>query len=267
MAQDRVGFLDFARLVIDALEAADVTYLIGGRGCSMGLMRRFIREVSPFLFFIGLVLLIFALGFAIVGGVSIALGHVLMRFFPFSLFEATILSFVFAAVAVYLVVRIVAAIAPPFHSTELTEADSEDEDTIRDYTLIPTSRFYSTNRERTWEAWLRADLANDIYVAFQDEPRAVSNLNQSQAQELVIRLSDLAIAILKRKSSGSRRLAITVSALRRELRKSGQQAYDDDILLLALEAINMNFDFHYPILIDLIRRKSWNEPSGAPADN
>ncbi len=30
MAQDRIGFLDFARLVIDALEAAGVTYLIGG---------------------------------------------------------------------------------------------------------------------------------------------------------------------------------------------------------------------------------------------
>lgn len=30
MTHDRIGFLDFARLVIDALEATDVTYLIGG---------------------------------------------------------------------------------------------------------------------------------------------------------------------------------------------------------------------------------------------
>jgi hypothetical protein len=30
MAQDRNGFLDFTRLVIDALEACEVTYLIGG---------------------------------------------------------------------------------------------------------------------------------------------------------------------------------------------------------------------------------------------
>jgi hypothetical protein len=30
MAQDRIGFLDFARLVIDALETTGVTYLIGG---------------------------------------------------------------------------------------------------------------------------------------------------------------------------------------------------------------------------------------------
>ena len=30
MTHNRIGFLDFARLVIDALEAADVTYLIGG---------------------------------------------------------------------------------------------------------------------------------------------------------------------------------------------------------------------------------------------
>jgi hypothetical protein len=30
MTHDRIGFLDFARLVIDALEATDLTYLIGG---------------------------------------------------------------------------------------------------------------------------------------------------------------------------------------------------------------------------------------------
>ena len=30
MTHDRIGFLDFARLVIDALEATNVTYLIGG---------------------------------------------------------------------------------------------------------------------------------------------------------------------------------------------------------------------------------------------
>jgi hypothetical protein len=30
MTQERVGFLDFARLVIDALDAAGITYLVGG---------------------------------------------------------------------------------------------------------------------------------------------------------------------------------------------------------------------------------------------
>lgn len=30
MAEARIGFLDFARLVIDALEAAEITYLVGG---------------------------------------------------------------------------------------------------------------------------------------------------------------------------------------------------------------------------------------------
>ncbi len=229
-------------------------------------MRKRIGSFAPLLI-VGLVLLVvFCLGFVIVGGVAIAAGHLLMRLYPFSLFEATILTLVIAAVTVNVMTRLIGMLIPSDLSPLPAESRADDEELpVALYKRIPTSRFYQTESEKTWETWLRAEIANDIYMLFQDEPHTVSNLDDSQMQELSIHLSVSAIAIVKRKTN-VRRLAISMSNLKQELTKQGQRAYDHSIMQLALEAINLNLNHYAPILLNVIRTRGWNEPADVPED-
>jgi len=229
-------------------------------------MRKRIGSFHPLVIFILVLLAVFCLGFVIIGGVAIALGHLLMRLYPFSLFEATLLILVIAAVTVNVLTRLIGMLIPPDLTPSRVGSQADDEELLVDfYKRIPTSRFYQTESEKTWEAWLRAEIANDIYMEFQDEPHAVSNLDDSQAQELSIRLSDLAISIVKRKTS-ARRLAISMSNLKQELTKQGQRTYDHSIMTLALGAINLNLTHYSPVLINIIRTRGWNEPADVPED-
>ncbi len=140
-----------------------------------------------------------------------------------------------------------------------TQAEEE-----RDYKQIATARFYKSDDDRTWNSWLRREIANDIYVGFQDEPRAVSNMNDTQVQELALRLSDLALAILKRKTPRARDLNVTLNALKRELQRVGQRAYDDKILQLAVNAINLNMDYYENDIFEVIRTQAWDELADVP---
>ncbi|MCB0075602.1 MAG: hypothetical protein KDE20_29310, partial [Caldilineaceae bacterium] len=103
-----------------------------------------------------------------------------------------------------------------------------------------------------------------IYAEFQEAPSSISHLNPSQAQELAIRLSEAGLNIIKRKTGRARRLSINLNDLRRELNRMGQKAYDDDILQMALAAINMNLNFFSNDLRDVIRGQKWEELAEIP---
>ena len=229
-------------------------------------MREFISAISPILLLVLIFLVVFGLGFAIVGGLAIALGHLLMRFSSFSLFEATLLSVLFAAITISLIVGVIRALTPSGPSSWFAADDNDGKALDEIYDRIPTSRFYKTPSDMTWEAWLRSEIANDIYMEFQEDGNAVSYLNVSQAQELAIRLSGLAISILKRKKASSNNLAISKAALRQELTRTKQKPYGDRIMELALDAINMNVDYYNSDLVEIIRGKKWNELADPPAD-
>lgn len=229
-------------------------------------MKQFFRSLAPVLLLTLILLLIFIAGFTFTGGVALLFGGLLRLFLPFTLFEATLLSTLFAAVTVYWFGRVLLAIAPSdLWKQPVPEQIEIDEE--RNYQTIAKSRFYQQAEERTWEAWLRAEIANDIYVEFQDAPDAVTHLNDTQAQEQAIRLADTAINILKRRTSRARQLAVTLTDFQRELQRIGQRAYNDEVLHLVLAATNMNLHYYANILKNVIYNRSWSEPATIPEEN
>lgn len=229
-------------------------------------MKHFFRSFVPVLLLILCLVLIFLIGFTFTGGVALLFGGLLKTFLPFTLFEATILSTLFAAVTVYWFSRILTAVAPP-EVWQQPVSEQREEDEERNYQTIAKSRFYREAEERTWEAWLRAELANDIYVEFQDAPDTVNNLSDPQAQEMSIRLADAAINILKRRTNRARRLAVTLADFQRELQRIGQRAYNDEMLNLVLSATNMNLHYYANILKNVIYNRRWNEPATVPEES
>ncbi len=86
-------------------------------------------------------------------------------------------------------------------------------------------------------------------------------MGEQQLQELAMTLADVAIALLKAKTARTKQLKVTLSTLKRQMTKMGQRPYDDDILRLAVSAINEDLDYHYDDIMDVIRSKRWEQPS------
>ena len=70
--------------------------------------------------------------------------------------------------------------------------------------------------------------------------------------------------IIKRKTGRARRLTVSLNDLRRELNRMGQRAYEDEILTMALAAINMNLNFFSDPLRDVIREQKWEQLAEVP---
>jgi hypothetical protein len=184
------------------------------------------------------------------------IGWILTLFLPFTLFEGTLLGLI-ASVIVGTFWNTILNIIPPFEREDYEDFDEEDED---DYDTIPPSRFFKTNKEQTWEAWLRFTIANRVYIEFQDWPQPVSMMSSKQQQELAIRLADITLSLLKAKTARAKQLRVTMNTLKREMGKLGQRPYDNDILRLAIGAINEELDYHHEEIIAIIHEKSWNKP-------
>lgn len=222
--------------------------------------------------------LLFLLSFSGMALLVWQMARLLMLLFPFSLYEAMLLSTFFTSFGAYVVWRFSGL------TDTLTEAQEEagrvsrrmgqgprtDREHVEEllasgdferegYKFIPTERFYGADSKRTWEKWLTKEIANDIYAEFQSKPSIVPNSNDTQLQELAIRLAEFGISILKRKTTRARKLTITKSQLVREIEKSGQRAYDDMIIRLAVSAQNMNIDYYYDALIEVVHKKRWKQ--------
>lgn len=201
------------------------------------------------------ILLAVLLSIALVLGFALGIGWVLTRFLPFTLFEGTLLGLI-ASVMVGTFWNTILNVITPFDGSD-EEFDDEDDD---DYDTIPSSRFFKTDQEKTWEAWLRYTIANRVYVEFQDWPQPVSMIGNKQQQELAIRLADMTLSLLKAKTARAKQLRVTMNTLKREMGKLGQRPYDTDILHLAIGAINEELDYYYDDIITVIEEKSWNKP-------
>jgi len=202
-----------------------------------------------------LVIALLVISFAIVFGVALGVGWVLARFLPFSLFEATLLSMI-AAMIIWTVWRNLLSAIRDFGSYD----EDDEEEPAWDLDEIPPSRFYKTDADRTWENWFRYILANTTYQDSLDSGWT-AHMNDRQLQELSIRLADAATAALKAKSSHTKRLRVSKGMLQHEMTKMGQQPYDDDILDIAVNAINDELGALQEKLRDVIRGKLWDEPA------
>lgn len=231
-------------------------------------MKNLLGFLLPALLVLLILLLIFGAGFSLVTLFVAGIARILRWVYPLTLFESLLLGAVLSASTLYVVLGLIRFFFP-VDSLRLPNMSGEEEENGdgKEYKRIATSRFYKSAETRTWEAWLREEIANDIYVEFQDEPRTVSNMNETQVQELAIRLSELALTILKRKTARARDLTMNVGMLKRELQRLGQRAYEDKILQLAVNAININVDFFADDIHEVIRTQGWQELADAPVED
>jgi len=201
-----------------------------------------------------LIIIVLVISFALVFGVALAVGWILTLFLPFSLFEATLLGTITAIVTGVIWYNIL-RLAGAFNFYE----EYEEEEAEPDLDEIPMSRFCRTDADRTWENWFRYVIANTIYEDFLDSPGLIPQMNERQLQELSIRLTEAAIAALKRKSPRTKRVRMTKGMLKHEMTRMGQQPYDDDILDTAVSAINVELVSSQEELREVIRERSWDE--------
>lgn len=186
------------------------------------------------------------ISFAVVTGVSLGLGWLLTLIVPFSLFEGTITSMI-AGLTTWMLWRNLLRTIP---------APLEDEDFIED---MPTTRFWPTEAERTWENWLRYVFANSIYEDLLTSPRWSESMGDSQLQLMAVHLADVTVENLKRKSPRTRRMKVSGKILKQEMAKSNQRPYDEDVLDIAATAVNMELSYLEDELRSVIKNDLWAE--------
>jgi len=199
------------------------------------------------------ILIIFVFGVALFIGVSLGIGKLLAYFLPFNFFEGTLL----AMVALF---AVGSAFVAFFRAAPLGETLSSNRLGIEsDYKYIPEDRVYKSDADHTWENHYRHEMANQIYAEFQEAPAQLSSMGDKQMQELALRLSEIALEILKVKSPRATKLNITRAALIKQMKKIDQQPYSDDILETAIEGINEFIFENYDDLRESIESKDWQE--------
>src|SRR5579862_9094798 len=128
----------------------------------------------PLLVLMVIYLVVGLIGMALFLAWAILLGSLLTHLVPFSLFEASLLVSLATIVVGYLMSRFLGSVSP-------FEMESEPDAVTRLPVIdIPASRFYKNASDKTWEAWLRYYLANEILSTFEETPRLTSSLKGRQ---------------------------------------------------------------------------------------
>jgi hypothetical protein len=189
---------------------------------------------------------------------GLAVGGLVIRlpWFAFTLFEATVLALLASLPIFYLAGNILYAMFKVPLTNLPNDIDIEDYEPWLEYE-IPQTRFMSNGRH-TGESTVRYELANNINIAFQAAPNQKGHMNKQQLRELSVRLAELAVPLLKKKPRNAKRITISLSALKQQIQKVGQQPYDDDILRLAVMTINELLDEDEEVA-DIVRYKMWQE--------
>ena len=196
-----------------------------------------------------LVLLFVVVGTAVVLGWSFGVGWLLTLFLPFTWFEASLLTILASTAIGALGIRMLLS-TPPLSPL----ADSE---TLFD-PPIATDRFYPSSGQVTEEAWFRYEMANDVYWELIDTPSIVNSMDEQETKELAIRLTDIAVTLLKSRTSRAFRVKVTKNQLMQQMKKMQLRPYDDDILQAAADAMTLRLS-HDEIMADIVREKSWDK--------
>jgi len=218
-----------------------------------------------YVLFIGLIAIILvAVLVAIILALGIGVGWLLTLILPFTLFEGSILGVIAVSIAGAIAWRLFRS-GPSFSDDDFEDDDFDlgDLDDLP-IDIIHPSRFVEDEEDRTWENWFQYLFANDIYRNLMMFGEQVTHMNDMQKQELAIRLSDVIVAILRAKPPSTKRIRITQEQVKRKLIKMGMRPYDDDIIELALDAVDDNLDIFEEQLIQIIRTRSWDAPSEGP---
>jgi len=187
-------------------------------------MKAFIGGILFLILFLFIILVVIGIAVGVISGLAVGIGWLLTFIYPFTLFESTLIGILSMILAFYL-------LRPIFENFFIGPFD-EAEDEENNYKRISPSRFFKSDRERTWVAWLNYEFANDIYIEFQDNPNPVSNLSDMQTKELAVRLAEIATAQLRGKTKRAVRLDTS---------------------------INFNIEYYYDELLEVIRDKKWDD--------
>jgi len=201
-------------------------------------------------FLISLIVVLVVIGLVLILGISLGIGWVLTLFLPFSLFEGALLSMIagLASGALWYMI-LFSALAPEFGGEE---NEIEDE-------AIPESRFWQTSGQRTWKNLFRYVLANSIYEDVVESRDWIGDMDEGQQQELSIRLADAALGALKRRARQAKRLRVTRGVLRQQLVNEGQRPYEDELLDLAVAAVNAELVYLEEDLKEVARGRMWDQ--------
>jgi hypothetical protein len=191
---------------------------------------------------------------------SLGIGWLLTLFTPLALFEGGLLAIIAVVTALVFWIVVMRTKSPGYYP-EAREGEWEDEEEWES-DEIPSSRFWADGGEPSWENWFRYVLANSIYEDIQEH--LVEYEAGKQSQELAIRLAEVALALLKKKSPRTRNWQVTAEDLRRELSDAGQRPYEHDLLVTTAAAVNFELGYLVGQLRKVIREGSWDEPAEIP---
>lgn len=198
----------------------------------------------------------------IILALSIGLGWLVTQVLPLSLFEGSLLSVIAIGISLFILERL---LTPSRRDNDDNDDDDDNEDFdnlfhewLENEFEIPQTRFYKTETEKTWEAWIRFEIANSIYQELGDAPYSIVRMGEKGLQELAIRLAEIGVNVIREKSPRSKSVKVTVAALRRWMTKKNQRPYDDDILKISVKAINDELD--YEETLEIIQSQLWDEP-------
>ena len=194
-----------------------------------------------------LMVLLVVISLAFILGISLGVGWVLTLLLPFSLFEGTLLGMI-AVLASGMVWYTV------FRSVPVLEFEEEEDG-------ISESRFWQTSGERTWENWFRYVLADSIYEDVVESRGWMGGMDERQQQEQSIQLADAALGVLKRRARQAKGLRVTRRMLRQELVKAGRGPYEDELLDVAVAAVNVELVHLEEELREVARGQMWDEPA------
>ena len=212
-------------------------------------MKNILSLIVTVLFFVllGVILI------AVVIAWALGLGWLLSLIVPFSWFEAALLSLIASFLVGYMALRILLS-TPPFPAAN----DYAPSSTYVIDETIPLERFAANEAEISDEIWFRFEMSNHIYGNLLDMDRELP-MGAAQQKELAIRLTDIAIAVLKgrKPSRRNRQVRITVAQMQKELNAIGQQPYDTDILETAVATVNTRLSSDED-MADVVLNDTWD---------
>ncbi|HEX3052546.1 MAG TPA: hypothetical protein VHP83_17930 [Aggregatilineaceae bacterium] len=194
------------------------------------------------------IVLVVGIAVSAVLGWSLLVGWILTQIVDFTLFEGALLAMIASGMVLLGAISAIKSIARP------AGFDADDLDFE-----IPPTRFYQSDEEKTWEAWMRYTFSNSIY--FQFDRNLDLDMSEKEQQEMAIQIAGVAVGLLKGKASSARRYSVTPTALKQQMNKMDIKANDeqDDILESAAGSINIALEI--PTVERVIRQKLWDKPS------
>ncbi len=222
----------------------------------------FFRRLLAFIRFLIIPVIIFFVVTAIVLAVALGIGWVLQLLVPFDWFQATLLSLIAGLAIIAFLISIlkdppVSDDADDFDDYDIVDewrfsGDSEDE------IAIPLTRFWTSSRRPSWEAWMTFVLANDIYVDLLEDDKISRRWDDKSLEDVAIDLAKAAIENLKRRAP-QKKVAISKTKLRESLKKTERWAEYHPFIDLFHPIINNNLYLWEDTIRDVKASGLWRE--------